>query len=87
MPLRSDIEAMDRPTILCSSYNPLPRTAGKIQYEAEAKLRPSNCILPETRESGLYLICTPLPWQQDKPCVKISISAECCVIIESHNFL
>ena len=36
-----------------SSYNPLPRAAGKIQYEAEAKPRPSNCILPEARGSGL----------------------------------
>ena len=31
----------------CSSYNPLLRVAGKIQYDAEAKQRPSNCILPE----------------------------------------
>ena len=37
----------------CSSYNPLPRAAGKIQYEAEAKSRPSNCILPEAQGSGL----------------------------------
>ena len=37
----------------CSSYNPLPRAARKIQYKAEAKLRPSNCILPEARGSGL----------------------------------
>lgn len=26
--------------------NPLPRAAGKIQYESEAKLRLSNYILP-----------------------------------------
>ena len=36
-----------------SSDNPLPRAAGKIQYEGEAKPRPSNCILPEARRSGL----------------------------------
>ena len=29
-----------------SSYNPLPRAAGKIQYESEVKLRLSNYILP-----------------------------------------
>ena len=38
----------------CSSYNPLPRAAGKIQYKAEAKPRPSNCILPEAQETTLY---------------------------------
>ena len=37
----------------CSSYNPLPRAAGKIQYKAETKPRSSNCILPEARGSGL----------------------------------
>ena len=30
---------------MSSSYNPLPRAAGKIQYEAETKPRSSNCIL------------------------------------------
>ena len=34
--------------IASSSYNPLPRAAGKIQYEAKAKPKPSNCILPES---------------------------------------
>ena len=37
----------------CSSYNPLPRAAGKRQYEAEVKPRPSNCILPATLGTGL----------------------------------
>lgn len=32
---------------MCSSHNLLPRAAGRIQYEAKEKLRPSNCILPE----------------------------------------
>ena len=62
----------------CGSYNPLPRAAGEMQYEAGAKPRRSNCILPEAQGSGLYIICTPLPWQQDKPCVKNSISAVLC---------
>ena len=39
--------------IISSSYNPLSRASGKIQYEAEAKPRPSNCILPEAQGSGL----------------------------------
>ena len=34
---------------ISSSYNLLLRAAGKIQYKDEAKLRPSNCILPEAR--------------------------------------
>ena len=38
---------------MSSSYNPLPRAAGKIQYEAETKPRSSNCILPEALRSGL----------------------------------
>ena len=39
--------------VMHSSYNLLPRAAGKIQYEVEAKLRPSNnCILPEAEEVG-----------------------------------
>ena len=59
-----------------SSYNPLPRAAGKIQYKAESKPRPSNCMLPEARGSGLKLFCTPLPRQQDKPCVKILFSVK-----------
>ena len=42
---------------ICSSYNPLPRTAGKIQYKDKRK--PTNCILPEVWGSELQLICTP----------------------------
>ena len=38
---------------MSSSYNPLPRASGKIQYEAETKPRSSNCILPEALRSGL----------------------------------
>ena len=38
--------------VVSNSYNPLPRAAGKIQYEAEAKPRPSNCILLEAEEVG-----------------------------------
>ena len=48
-------------------------------YEAEAKLRPSNSILPEAQGSGSLLICTPLPWQQHKPYIIYSIM-QCCNI-------
>ena len=41
---------------MSSGYNPLPRAAGKIQYEAETKPRSSNCILPEALRSGLELL-------------------------------
>ena len=41
------------------------------KIQYNTRLRLSNCIC----------------WKPDKPCIKISISAECCVIIESHNLL
>ena len=33
-----------------SNYNPLPRAAGKTQYDDKAKPRPSYCIVPEDKE-------------------------------------
>ena len=38
---------------ICNIYKPLTRAAGNIQYEAEVKLRLSNCSLLESKGSGL----------------------------------
>ena len=42
------------PSQSACSYNLLPRAASKIPYKADAKPRPSNCILPEAQETTLY---------------------------------
>ena len=64
------------------SYNPLPRVAGKIQYEAEAKPRLSICICRKPEEIG-YNYFVPFAMAAGQTLhynFLISINAECCVI-------